>query len=288
MKTDFEQALKNQGITVPEEVVEDVEKDDESKVKKKSTFKGVRKRGSMVNFTNFFTTKKAKAVAEVEEEVEVKTGFELALNSTGFTWFLEKTKKPMAQLHRKNALRSVVSSAGGITLLGYLLYHYRRKILAEYFKRKNKTVSKSVLSLQCGRDLGNEKVGYETKLSGETKKVGEALVEEFILRHPLGVDELLDAGLAQFTELILPLKKNILEVEEVLASNELNMVRQNATKAELNKLKTEYAQAYKVSYEKMKKRLIKVRKEQSERYDDLKSRLGGKIKYRQMTLQKII
>lgn len=283
----FEQALKNSGGEVNPDEGEDegqVKSEEEDlPVKKKSTLFSGGKKGSLVTFPNFFTRVGSK---RKNKRSLNKKDYELELISTGFTYFLEKTKKPMPQLQRRNALNGVLSASGGITLLGYLLYHYRRPILRQYFQRRNMTVKKKVLGLQCGRELGNDEIGYQTKLLGERKIVGEALIEELILRHPLGVDEILDAGMIQFDELINPLRKNIAEYEDLVKNGTLNLVRQNAAKSELVGFRKRYAEAYHVSFSKMKKRIEKIRKLQRERVEELTTRLGGRIISRPMTLTK--
>lgn len=279
LRDNFIVALKNQNIEIEEE------EEDIGRKKSTNSFNS-KKKSSVVTFSNYFTKSKV---------AKVTTGnikYQLQLNSTGFTEFLKKSKKPMSPLHRKSAFLGVLTPEKGITLLGYLLYHFRRKVLLQFYLRRNHTVTKSMLNPQCGKpiQLPKEKEDdeeFDKKPNNEIKTVGEGLIEELILRHPYGIDEMLDSGMFQFESFVTPLRKSIVELTNLLEDGNLNVVRQNATKSELKTLKKDYTQAYDVSFTKMQPRIVKLRKQQKEALLDLKSKVGGKIKFRPMTLTRI-
>lgn len=208
----------------------------------------------------------------------------LPMSSTELTWFLERRDKPMNHLKRKAAFRGVLNEEGGVTLLAYLLHFFRKRIVLQYYRRRNQKPPKDVIVLPTGNQLGNKTIGFQLTLEGTRKTVGHALREEMFLELPFGVDNVLDAGMYQFEQFITPIRRSLFLLVQMMEDEDLSVVKRNAAKSELTMVRKQYAEAFNMSYARMKTYIEKLKKDQKQAYIDAKKKVLSKNNYRPMTL----
>eukprot|EP00924_Labyrinthula_sp_SR-Ha-C_P005193 maker-scaffold_1-snap-gene-24.13-mRNA-1 protein AED:0.00 eAED:0.00 QI:62/1/1/1/1/1/2/124/440 len=208
----------------------------------------------------------------------------LPLNSTQLSVFLEKMNKVKNPRERKAAFGGLLNEEGGLPLLGYLLFHFRREILREYFLRRKENVPRRVTGQYTSKPLGNKEVGYETTLADRTKTLAQALKEELFLRTPFGHDPTLDEGLYQYNAFIAPIQRTIVLLQESLHDPEISVVRKNTARTEIKSLLSDLEEAFNGSYVLIDAYVQKLKKSQKTELNKHLESLVGKTMHRQMTL----
>lgn len=179
--------------------------------------------------------------------------FSKFLHSQGIVWTILERRKKTAEFD--------LDDNGEICLLEYLMLQHKSVILTQYFLRNGYTKEEITSELTESSGL------IEDNALHITIDINEALVSE-LFQHPFGIDHVLDRGLLEFREIMVPRNQEINRLKAI--SNDPNNTRVERMKAEneMKKMLEEYQQPLRNTQVRFKASIKKVRIQQEKHFKE--------------------